>query len=119
MIFNTDILSMLGKIGRADLLRKLFPEESLVITFEVYNELLRAKEVGYEFVNSILEQGFNVIYLDLGVIKEYEQKKSKLRTACPASKSDNNTLSELTRSSTRTPDVPRGKCPLRRKSGFG
>ena len=38
MIFDTDILSMLGKIGRADLLRKLFPEESLVITFDVYNE---------------------------------------------------------------------------------
>jgi len=34
MIFDTDILSMLGKIGRADLLRELFPESSLVITFE-------------------------------------------------------------------------------------
>ena len=26
MIFDTDILSMLGKIGRTDLLRELFPE---------------------------------------------------------------------------------------------
>ena len=119
MIFDTDILSMLGKIGRADLLRKLFPEESLAITFAVYNELLRAKEVGYEFVNGILEQGLKVIHLGLELIKEYEQKKSKLRTACQASKSDNKTLSELTRNSIRTPEVPRGKCPLRRKSGFG
>ena len=55
MIFDTDILSMLGKIGRTDLLRKLFPETSLVITFEVYNELLRAKEAGYDFVDDILK----------------------------------------------------------------
>jgi len=61
MIFDTDILSMLGKIGRADLLRKLFPEASIIITFEVYNELLRAKEAGYDFVDGVLEQGFKVI----------------------------------------------------------
>ena len=79
MIFDTDILSMLGKIGRADLLRKLFPEASLVITFEVYNELLRAKEAGYDFVDEVLEQGFKVIHLDSELINEYEQKKPKLR----------------------------------------
>jgi len=79
MIFDTDILSMLGKIGRADLLTKLFPEEGLVITFEVYNELLRAKEVGYDFVDDILKQGFKVVHLDFELIKEYEQKKQKLR----------------------------------------
>ncbi|MDD5473132.1 MAG: hypothetical protein PHU34_03180 [Candidatus Methanoperedens sp.] len=50
MIFDTDILSMLGKIGKVDLLRKLFPESSLIITFEVYNELLRAKETGYDLL---------------------------------------------------------------------
>ncbi len=79
MIFDTDILSMLGKIGRADLLRKLFPETSLTITFEVYNELLRAKEAGYDFVDGILEQRFEVVHLDSELIKEYEQKKPKLR----------------------------------------
>jgi len=79
MIFDTDILSMLGKIGRADLLRKLFPEASLVITLEVYNELLRAKEAGYDFVDEVLEQGFKVIHLDSELINEYEQKKPKLR----------------------------------------
>ena len=46
MIFDTDILSMLGKIGKTDLLRKLFPKTSLVISFEVYNELLRQKKQG-------------------------------------------------------------------------
>ena len=79
MIFDTDILSMLGKIGRADLLRKLFPETSIIITFEVYNELLRAKETGYDFVDGILEQRFKVIHLDPDLIKEYEQKKEELK----------------------------------------
>lgn len=79
MIFDTDILSMLGKIGRADLLRKLFPESDLLISFEVYNELLRAKEAGYDFVDDILKQGFNIIYLDPDLIKEFEQKIEELR----------------------------------------
>lgn len=79
MIFDTDILSMLGKIGRVDLLRKLFPETSLIITFEVYNELLRAKEAGYDFVDSILKQGFEIVHLDIGLIKEYEQRKEALK----------------------------------------
>jgi len=59
---------MLGKIGRADLLRKLFPKTSLVISFEVYNELLRAKEAGYDFVDDILEQGIEK------VVREIEEK---------------------------------------------
>ena len=79
MIFDTDILSMLGKIGRTDLLRKLFPKTSLVISFEVYNELLRAKEAGYDFVDDILEQEFGIVCLDSELIKEYEEKKIKLR----------------------------------------
>jgi predicted nucleic acid-binding protein len=79
MIFDTDILSMFGKIGRTDLLRKLFPKTSLVISFEVYNELLRAREAGYDFVDDLLEQGFGIVYLDSELIKEYEEKKIKLR----------------------------------------
>lgn len=79
MLFDTDILSMLGKIGKVDLLRKLFPESSLIITFEVYNELLRAKETGYDFVDDILKQEFKVIHLDPDLIKEYELKKEGLK----------------------------------------
>lgn len=79
MIFDTDILSMLGKIGRIDLLKKLFPESSLIITFEVYNELLRAKDAGYDFVDDILKQEFKVIHLDPDLIKEYELKKEGLK----------------------------------------
>ncbi|MBC2697872.1 MAG: hypothetical protein HF976_09825 [ANME-2 cluster archaeon] len=78
MIFDTDILSMLGKIGKADLLRRLFPETNLAITFEVYNELLIAKEVGYDFVDDILKQRFKVIHLDSDLTREYEHMKEKL-----------------------------------------
>jgi hypothetical protein len=78
MIFDTDILSMLGKIGRADLLRRLFPETNLAITFEVYNELLIAKEVGYDFVDDILKQRFKIIHLDSDLTWEYEHMKDKL-----------------------------------------
>ncbi|MEA1906996.1 MAG: hypothetical protein U9N12_08615, partial [Euryarchaeota archaeon] len=42
------------------------------ISFEVYNELLRAKEAGYDFVDDLLEQGFGIVYLDSELIKEYE-----------------------------------------------
>ena len=79
MIFDADILSMFGKVDRTDLLRKLFPDADPVITFEVYNELLRAKEAGYDFVDDILKQEFEVVHLNSELIKEFEQKKSKLR----------------------------------------
>ncbi len=79
MIFDTDILSMLGKIGRSDLLKKLFPESNLLITFEVYSELLRAKEAGYDFVDDILKQGFKIVNLDADLVKEFELKKETLK----------------------------------------
>ena len=78
MIFDTDILSILGKIGRVGLLKKLFPNSDLIITFEVYNELLMAKEAGYDFVEDIIKQRFRVIHLDPDLIQEYERIKEKL-----------------------------------------
>lgn len=79
MIFDTDILSMLGKTGRIDLLRKLFPDEELIITFEVYNELWRAKEAGFVFVDDILKQEFKILNLHPDLIREYETKQMELR----------------------------------------
>lgn len=78
MIFDTDILSMLGKTGRIGLLKRLFSKTELAITFEVYNELLMAKELGYDFVDDIMKQGFRVIHLDSDSIREYEHMKEKL-----------------------------------------
>ena len=78
MLFDTDILSMFGKIGRANLLSELFSEIDLAISFEVYNELLMAKEAGYDFVDDILKQRFKVIHLDSNLTSEYERIKEEL-----------------------------------------
>lgn len=59
MFFDTDILSMLGKIRNTHLVRKLFSKSELLITFEVYNELLRAREVEYDFVD---ERSYNLCF---------------------------------------------------------
>lgn len=79
MIVDTDILSMFGKIGKISILKKIFQDSDIVITFEVYNELLRAKDAGYDFVDDIFEQGFKIIQLDQDLIIEFEQSKDKLR----------------------------------------
>jgi predicted nucleic acid-binding protein len=79
MFFDTDILSMLGKIRSIHLVRKLFSKSELLITFEVYNELLRAREVGYDFVDDILAQGIRVMYLDPDLVIEYEKRKEELK----------------------------------------
>jgi len=55
MIFDTDILSIFGKIDKISLLKKIFQDSDIIITFEVYNELLRAKDAGYDFVDDIFE----------------------------------------------------------------
>lgn len=79
MILDTDILSIFGKIGKISLLKKIFQDSDVFITFEVYNELLKAKDAGYDFVDDIFEQGFKVIQLDEDLIIEFEQSKNKLR----------------------------------------
>jgi hypothetical protein len=55
LIFDTDVLSTFGKIRRLDLLRKLLPIEKFFIPTSVYNELFKAKDCGYEFVDYIME----------------------------------------------------------------
>jgi predicted nucleic acid-binding protein len=79
MLFDTDVLSMLSKVGRIDLLRRTFPEVVFSITFEVYTELLNAREAGYDFIDDILEQGFKVLHLDSELILMYERKRAELK----------------------------------------
>lgn len=79
MLFDTDVLSMLSKVGRIDLLRRIFPEVVLSITFEVYTELLDAREAGYDFIDDILEQGFKVLHLDSDLMQMYERKRVELK----------------------------------------
>ena len=54
LVFDTDILSTFGKIRRLDLLRELLPNARFFIPPSVYNELFKARERGYEFVDYII-----------------------------------------------------------------
>lgn len=63
-IFDTDVLSTFGKIRKLDLLRKLLPDAVFFIPLSVYDELFKAKDHGYDFVDYILKSGlFEVIPL--------------------------------------------------------
>jgi len=55
LLFDTDILSTFGKIKRLDLLEKLFPNNDFLIPTSVSNELFKAKDSGYEFVDYIMD----------------------------------------------------------------
>jgi predicted nucleic acid-binding protein len=57
LVFDTDILSTFGKIKRLDLLSVLFPNTGFFIPHSVYNELFKARERGYEFVDYVIESG--------------------------------------------------------------
>ena len=57
LVFDTDILSTFGKIRRLDLLKKLFPNVRFFVPPSVYNELFKARERGYEFVDYVIESG--------------------------------------------------------------
>ena len=57
LIFDTDVLSTFGKIRRLDLLRKLLPDATFLTPPSVYDELFKAKDRGYEFVDHILWSG--------------------------------------------------------------
>ncbi|MEA1957387.1 MAG: hypothetical protein U9N01_03410 [Euryarchaeota archaeon] len=57
LVFDTDVLSTFGKIRRLDLLKKLFPNVRFFVPSSVYNELFKARERGYEFVDYVIESG--------------------------------------------------------------
>lgn len=57
LIFDTDVLSTFGKISRLDLLQKLLPDVTFLISPSVYGELFKAGDCGYEFVDHILWSG--------------------------------------------------------------
>ena len=76
LVFDTDILSTFGKIRRLDLLRELFPNAMLLVPPSVYDELFKARECGYEFVDYIIESGI----LEVTPLNEEElELLSKLR----------------------------------------
>ena len=78
LVFDTDILSTFGKIRRFDLLRELLPNARLFIPPSVYNELLKARERGYEFVDYIIESGI----LEVTHLNAEELELFNLRIPC-------------------------------------
>ncbi len=77
-ICDTDVLSMFAKIDKIDLLKKL-SKEKLLSAEEVKEELLIAKNHGYDFVDKILKE---VDFLDLNEKEreEYSEILEKDRT---------------------------------------
>ncbi len=54
IIIDTDVLSIFGKIRKYELLLRLFPQSKLLLSPRVYQELITAKELGYDFVEYVL-----------------------------------------------------------------
>ena len=83
LVFDTDILSTFGKIRRLDLLRELFPNARFIVPPSVYDELFKARERGYEFIDYIIESGIlevtplnEIKYTKVNLyIKGWERKK--------------------------------------------
>ncbi len=60
VVSDSDILSMFGKVGAVSYLKQLFGE--IYIPPAVYEKLRRAKEIGFDFVDELIE---NVDILNL------------------------------------------------------
>lgn len=55
-VFDTDVVSTFGKLRRLELLQDLLAGSKFFITPAGYDELIRARERGYDFIEYILEQ---------------------------------------------------------------
>ena len=55
IIVDTSIISSLAKINRLNILKSIFENETIVIVYDVVNELLVSKGKGYDFVDRILK----------------------------------------------------------------
>lgn len=81
IVFDTDILSTFAKIDKLDLLFILFKGNKLVYTPSVKADLQKAKTKGYNFVDKIFNERFNVIKLskkELNYKKQIEREKRNL-----------------------------------------
>ena len=77
LILDCDIASTLAKIGRLDLLKRVFSDSEIYITNSVYIELMSAKEAGFSFPEVIFNN-IPVISMDnddLKVFQDLSQNK--------------------------------------------
>ena len=81
IVLDTDILSCFSKIKKFDLLEKLFKAQ-FYIPPRVYEEILRAKEKGYDFVNYAIKlidnEKIRIATLnetEISIVKELAKKR--------------------------------------------
>ena len=72
-IADTDILSTFSKINKLNLLKRLFPKSKIYFSSRSEIELLKAKKLGYKFIEPVL--AFKPIKLLLNESERLEFKK--------------------------------------------
>jgi len=77
IIVDTDVLSTFGKIREYELLLRLFPQSKLLISPRVYQDLITAKELGYDFVEYVLSYKLQVCPLNQDENEESRVLKEK------------------------------------------
>lgn len=80
IIVDTDILSTFGKTNKYSLLKNLFPKAKLFISPKVYQDIIKAKDMGYDFVERILKHKPLVCPLTEDEIKYSGELKEKERS---------------------------------------
>lgn len=90
VVCDTDILSVFAKVGRLDLLEKVFPDKKLLISESVYDELMVSREKGFGFPERIFDH-CKIVGLRESEIEQYRKMKEKPKYF-PLSKADLRTL---------------------------
>jgi predicted nucleic acid-binding protein len=72
VILDTDVASVFAKIKRLELLKRLFSKHRIVITPEIYEELVTSLDYGYTFPLDIFRY-FEVLYPSKEENEEYQR----------------------------------------------
>lgn len=80
IIIDTDIISTFGKIKKHPLLLKLFQKSRILISPKVYQDIITARELGYDFVEHILIHNPQICPLTSNEIEQVKNLMDKERT---------------------------------------
>lgn len=78
IICDTDIISSLAKIDKINLLREIFRDLEILIPIGVYEELERARELGYDFPLKVFDSTKTVSMMN-DELELYQKKMSENR----------------------------------------
>ena len=76
VVLDCDLTSTFAKVNKIDLLEKLFPDAKLVITASGYNELLEAKQYGFNFPDKVMQSSIGLINIqreERGIFEDFLQ----------------------------------------------